>query len=69
LKIAELDRLENVVVQQFWSMTMASEHSSDKPAVTERKPPRDRRSPAPTSPKGGSPPLGEGLEPVRSGDC
>lgn len=48
---------------------MASEHSSDKPAATERKPSRDWRSPAPTLPQGGSPPLGDGLEPVRSGDC
>jgi hypothetical protein len=48
---------------------MASEHSSDKPAVTERKQPRDWRSPPQTPPKGGSPPLSEGLEPVRSGDC
>jgi hypothetical protein len=50
-------------------MTMASEHPSAKPAIIERKLPRDWRSPAQTSPQGGSPPLGEGLEPVRSGDC
>jgi len=45
---------------------MASEHSPGKPAVPARKQPR---SPTQTSPQGGSPPLGDGLEQVRSGDC
>jgi hypothetical protein len=47
---------------------MASELHSDKPD-TGRKPPRDGRLPAQTSPQGGSPPLSDGLEPVRGGDC
>jgi hypothetical protein len=48
---------------------MASELLSEKPAATARKPPRGWRSPASTSPQGGAPPLSEGLEAIRGGDC
>jgi len=41
---------------------MASEQGTDQQAADRRKEPRDPRSPAPSLPQGGPPPVNEGMD-------
>ena len=65
----EQDGCKNVVMQQMEHDDMTSDQFRDKSATTGRKPPQDRRSPAPQQPQIPSPLCNHGPELVRDSRC
>jgi hypothetical protein len=67
--VTELEPAKNVVLQQMERNDMPNEHPSDKPPVTERKPPGNKRLPSRDQPELGSPLANDGPELIRDSHC
>ncbi len=67
--LAELRRLENVVLQQMEQDTVANENHPDQRAGPEREQPKDLRLSTPRSPPRGPRILNDGPELLRSNHC
>jgi hypothetical protein len=67
--LAELHRLENVVLQQMEQDDMANENPRDQGVASEPDQPKESRSPAEMPPQSGPPALDGGLESPRSSNC